>query len=57
MFSSNLPDVEIPDVTVYDYLFSDLTDQDAESTAIIDATSGIETSYRALRHQVDAIAA
>ncbi len=56
MFSSDLPDVEIPDVTVYDYLFSDLTDQDTESTAMVDATSGIETSYRALRHQVDAIA-
>jgi len=56
MFSSRFPDVEIPDVTVYDYLFSDLTDEDAARTALVDATSGIDTSYRVLKKQVDAIA-
>jgi acyl-CoA synthetase (AMP-forming)/AMP-acid ligase II len=56
MFSSDFPDVDIPDSTVYDYLFSDLGDEDAERVAIIDAATGIETSFRALRYQVDALA-
>lgn len=56
MFTSSFPDVEIPEVSVYDYLFSSLTEEEAGTVALIDAASGAETTYGALRAQVDAFA-
>ncbi len=56
MFTSSFPDVEIPEVSVYDYLFASLTDDEAATVALIDAASGAETTYGALRAQVDAFA-
>ncbi|WP_402469036.1 AMP-binding protein [Isoptericola aurantiacus] len=49
-------DVEIPDVSLYDFLFAGLTDQDLEKVAVVDGPTGETTTYGALRAQVDAIA-
>lgn len=56
MFSSPYPDVEIPDVSVYDYLFGSLTAEEAGRVALIDPATSAETTYGALRAQVDAFA-
>ncbi len=56
MFTSPFPDVEIPEVSVYDYLFSSLTDDDATRVALVDPATGAETTYAALRAQVNAFA-
>ena len=56
MFHSPFPDVEIPDLSVYDYLFGDLSEQDAARTALIDPATGAETTYGALKAQIDAFA-
>ncbi len=56
MFKSAHPDVEIPDVSIYDYLFGSLTADDADRVALIDPASGAQTTYGALRAQVDAFA-
>ncbi|PWH05067.1 4-coumarate--CoA ligase family protein [Brachybacterium endophyticum] len=55
-FRSPYPDVEIPDVTLYDLLFTSLTEEDLERPLTIDGSSGAETSYAELRDQVNAIA-
>jgi acyl-CoA synthetase (AMP-forming)/AMP-acid ligase II len=51
-----MPDVAIPTVSVYDYLFGSMSDDDLARIAAIDGTSGVETTYRALRDQIDALA-
>ncbi len=56
MFTSPQPDVEIPDVSVYDFLFASLDDDDLARIALIDPASGAETTYGQLRAQVDAFA-
>jgi 4-coumarate--CoA ligase len=56
VFHSPFPDVEIPAVSVYEYLFGDLSDDDRGRVALIDPTSGAETTYGALKAQVDAFA-
>ena len=56
MFTSPLPDVEIPEVSIYDYLFGTLADEDLGRVALIDPASGAETTYGALRAQVNAFA-
>ncbi|MET0811852.1 MAG: AMP-binding protein [Microbacterium sp.] len=56
MFRSPLPDVEIPDVSVYDYLFGSLTDDEHGRVALIDPATGVETTYGGLRAQVLAFA-
>lgn len=55
-FASPFPDVEIPDGTVYDYLFGELTEEDADRVALVDAGSGTQTTYRDLLVRVDAFA-
>ncbi|WP_418276433.1 AMP-binding protein [Isoptericola jiangsuensis] len=50
------PDVEIPDVSLYDFLFAGLTGEDLEKVAVIDGPSGQTTTYGALRAQIDAVA-
>jgi acyl-CoA synthetase (AMP-forming)/AMP-acid ligase II len=54
-FRSPLPDVDIPNLTLFDYLFSDLEDV-ADRPAVIDGPSGAETSYRQLVGQISALA-
>lgn len=56
MFESPLSPVEIPATTIYDDLFGDLTAEDAARTALIDPATGAETTYGALKAQVDAFA-
>ena len=55
-FRSPFPDVEIPDVSVYDYLFGDLADDDLGRIAVFDAATGSETTYGDLRGRIDAFA-
>ncbi|MGV0741984.1 4-coumarate--CoA ligase family protein [Mycolicibacterium sp. XJ870] len=55
-FASPFPDVEIPTVSVYDYLFADLSDTDVGRVALVDAKSGAETTYGELVNRIDAFA-
>ncbi|MBF4563166.1 AMP-binding protein [Microbacterium sp. VKM Ac-2870] len=56
MFTSPFPDVEIPHVSIYDDLFADLSPDDAARIALIDPATGAETTYGALKAQIDAFA-
>jgi 4-coumarate--CoA ligase len=56
MFRSPFPDEIIPKVSVYDFLFADLSDEDAARVALVDGSSGAETTYRQLLGQIDGIA-
>lgn len=56
MVRSILPDVEIPDLSVYDFLFGDLDEDRLDATALIDGTSGAETNYRTLVGQIQLFA-
>jgi 4-coumarate--CoA ligase len=56
MFTSPLPDVEIPDVSVFEFLFDSLGEDDLGRVALIDPSTGAETSYGSLRGQVLAFA-
>ncbi|MGV0814017.1 4-coumarate--CoA ligase family protein [Mycolicibacterium boenickei] len=55
-FASPFPDVALPAVSVYDYLFADLSPADADRIAMVDAASGTETSYGELVSRIDAFA-
>lgn len=50
------PDIEIPDVSVYDFIFGSLTDEESARVAVVDGPSGASLTYAALRQQVDAFA-
>jgi acyl-CoA synthetase (AMP-forming)/AMP-acid ligase II len=54
IFTSPYPSVEIPDVTLYEYLFGGLTDEELSRIAIIDG--GTTLTYRELRDRIDAFA-
>ncbi|KAA9105572.1 AMP-binding protein [Microbacterium rhizomatis] len=56
MFTSPLPDVEIPEVSVFEYLFESLSDEDLGRVALVDPATGAETTYAALRGQILAFA-
>lgn len=56
MFHSPYPSIEIPDQSIYDYLFASLDEADLDRVALVDPSSGAETSYRTLRAHVDAFA-
>lgn len=56
MFQSPYPSIDVPDQSIYDYLFVSLGDDDLDRVALVDPSSGAETTYRALRAQVDAFA-
>ena len=56
VFSSPYPDVEIPDLSVYDYLFGSISSAERERIALVDGASGAETTYGGLLAQIDAIA-
>jgi acyl-CoA synthetase (AMP-forming)/AMP-acid ligase II len=55
-FASPYPQVQIPDTSLYDYLFGDLADEDADRIALVDAKSGEQTSYRDMVARIDAFA-
>ncbi|WP_424446204.1 AMP-binding protein [Microbacterium sp. CH-015] len=56
MFTSPFPDVEIPELSIYDDLFGDLSAEDSARVALIDPGTGAETTYGALKAQIDAFA-
>jgi 4-coumarate--CoA ligase len=56
MAMSPLPSVEIPDTSVFDFLFGGLTDADLDAIALIDGASGAETTYRQLVGQISLLA-
>jgi acyl-CoA synthetase (AMP-forming)/AMP-acid ligase II len=55
-FTGPYPDVEIPSVSVYDFLFGNLADADVDRIALVDTSSGSQTSYRDLVGKIDAFA-
>ncbi|MDX1889108.1 4-coumarate--CoA ligase family protein [Mycolicibacterium sp. 050158] len=55
-FTSPFPQVQIPTVSVYDYLFGDAGDAEADRIALVDAKTGAETSYAELIARIDAFA-
>jgi acyl-CoA synthetase (AMP-forming)/AMP-acid ligase II len=55
-FSSPFPQVQIPTTSVYDYLFGDVDEGDADQVALVDATSGTETTYGDMIARIDAFA-
>lgn len=55
-FRSPFPDVEIPALSVYDFLFGSIAEADLGRPALIEGASGAVTDYRALIGQIDAIA-
>ena len=54
IFTSPLPDVELPDQTVYDYVFGDLAEEDLGRVAVTDGSTSL--TYGDLRGAVDAFA-
>ncbi|MEV8249294.1 AMP-binding protein [Microbacterium sp. NPDC076768] len=56
MTRSTYPDVEIPEVSIHEYLFAGLGDAELDTVAIVDGVSGAETTYRQLVAQIDLFA-
>jgi acyl-CoA synthetase (AMP-forming)/AMP-acid ligase II len=56
-FTSPFPDVCIPDVPVFDYLFDGITDADRQRVALVEANTGATTHYGELIDQIEAFAA
>lgn len=55
-FASPYPDVHIPTTSLYDYLFADLSEADAQRVALVDAVPGTEMSYGEMLTRIDAFA-
>jgi acyl-CoA synthetase (AMP-forming)/AMP-acid ligase II len=55
-FASPFPDVDIPSVSVYDYLFGNLDAADGARVALVNAKQGTETSYRDAVGKIDSFA-
>jgi 4-coumarate--CoA ligase len=53
---SPFPDVDVPDVTVFDLLFADLTDEERGLVAVVDGASGRSTTYGDLVVQAERVA-
>ncbi len=56
MLRSPYPDEDIPALSVVDYLFGDLAEEDLDRIALVDGTTGAETTYRQLVGQIDGVA-
>lgn len=56
-FASPFPDVFIPDVPVFDYLFDGITDSDRQRVALVEALTGAVTTYGELVDRIEAFAA
>src|SRR5699024_12724704 len=54
MFTSPYPDVEIPNISIYESLFGTLTPEDLDRVALVDPGDRAETTFGQLRAQVDA---
>ncbi|QBJ96565.1 4-coumarate--CoA ligase family protein [Rhodococcus sp. ABRD24] len=55
-FTSPYPDVEIPDLSVYDFLFDQIDPQVLDKPALIEGASGAVTTYSALISQIQGVA-
>ena len=55
-FYSPFPDVVIPESSLYEYLFGDLDEADADRVALVDVADGTELSYAHLVRRIDAFA-
>ncbi|SFA47950.1 Acyl-CoA synthetase (AMP-forming)/AMP-acid ligase II [Rhodococcoides kroppenstedtii] len=55
-FRSPYPDVEIPEKSVHEFLFGDLSEDDLSRPALIDGPSGAVTDYRTLVAHIDLVA-
>ncbi|WP_433189275.1 4-coumarate--CoA ligase family protein [Actinoallomurus sp. CA-150999] len=55
-FASPFPDVDIPEVSVFDLLFANIGQSDLDRIALIDAAGGARTTYRELIERVNATA-
>ncbi|MEJ3403681.1 AMP-binding protein [Rathayibacter sp. YIM 133350] len=56
MAHSPLPDVEIPDLSIFDYLFGDLSEHELDVVALVDGTTGAQTTFRQLVGQISLLA-
>ena len=56
MTRSTFPDIEIPEQSVYDFLFGSLTEAELAAPALIDGTTGATTTYGAMVAQINAVA-
>ena len=56
MFTSPYAPVEIPDLSIFDYLFGDLNEAELDRTAVVDGASGATLSYRTLVDQITRVA-
>jgi 4-coumarate--CoA ligase len=56
MTRSTFPDIEIPDLSVYDFLFGSLSEADLAAPALIDGGSGATTTFAQMVAQIDAVA-
>ncbi|RNM12637.1 AMP-binding protein [Nocardioides pocheonensis] len=54
--ASPFPDVEIPECTVFDFLFGAITPAESSAPAITDGSTGLTTSYGDLVAQIEAVA-
>jgi acyl-CoA synthetase (AMP-forming)/AMP-acid ligase II len=55
-FASPFPEVDIPSTNVYEFLFADVDETDADRVALIDAKSGTQTTYSEMIARIDAFA-
>ncbi|WP_314422775.1 AMP-binding protein [uncultured Microbacterium sp.] len=56
MVRSSYPDVEIPAVSIHEFLFGDVDEDRLDAVALIDGVSGATTTYRQLIGQIDLFA-
>ncbi|WP_431071073.1 AMP-binding protein [Microbacterium phyllosphaerae] len=56
MVRSSYPDVEIPEVSIHEFLFGDVEEHRLDAVAIVDGVSGATTTYRQLIGQIDLFA-
>lgn len=50
------PDVDIPDVTIFEYVFGSISESDLDRTALVDGLTHAEIDYRTLIAQINSIA-
>lgn len=48
--------LKVPETSVYDFLFGEITEEDLSRTALVDGISGATTDYRSLTAEINAVA-
>ena len=51
-----LPDIDVPDIGLYELLWEGLTDADAAKVAVLDEASGVRRTFGQVKRDVDAFA-